>query len=82
MTHQTDSASPLSLFEGRRVDCTAHGQTAIVRLFNPNQGLMDEAMEGELMQVLDVLHDRQRWPEGRVVVLKRSMASVAICTAV
>jgi enoyl-CoA hydratase/carnithine racemase len=69
MKPQTDSAPPLSIFAGSRIDCTAHGQTAIVRLFNPNQGLMDEAMEGELMQVLDLLHDRQRWPEGRVVVL-------------
>ena len=62
-------ASLLSIFEGNRVVCTARGQTAVVRLFNPNQGLMDEAMESELLQVLDLLHDGVSWPAGRVVIL-------------
>jgi enoyl-CoA hydratase len=57
------------LFDGLRVQCTLEGACAIVRLFNPNQGLMDEAMESELLQVLDLLHDGVCWPAGRVVIL-------------
>jgi enoyl-CoA hydratase len=57
------------LFDGLRVQCTLEGACAIVRLFNPKQGLMDEAMESELLQVLDLLHDGVCWPAGRVVIL-------------
>ena len=57
------------LFDGSRVQCTLEGACAIVRLFNPNQGLMDEAMESELLQVLDLLHDGVSWPAARVVIL-------------
>ena len=59
----------MMMFEGQRVDCVVDGPCATVRLFNPNQGLMDEAMESELLQVLERLHDRQAWPEARVVIL-------------
>lgn len=57
------------MFQGSRVDCALDGGTALIRLFNPHQGLMDEAMEGELMQVLERLQDKSTWPEGRVVIL-------------
>ena len=57
------------LFDGLRVQCTLEGACAIVRLFNPKQGLMDEAMESELLRVLDLLHDGVCWPAGRVVIL-------------
>jgi enoyl-CoA hydratase len=57
------------LFDGLRVQCTLEGACAIVRLFNPNQGLMDEAMESELLRVLDLLHDGVSWPAARVVIL-------------
>jgi enoyl-CoA hydratase len=57
------------LFDGSRVQCTLEGACAIVRLFNPNQGLMDEAMESELLRVLDLLHDGVSWPAARVVIL-------------
>lgn len=51
---------------GQRVSLAFSGGTAVVRLFNPPQGYMDEAMEVELGQVLDRL---EQWPEGRVVVV-------------
>lgn len=51
---------------GTRVSCDIDGRHAVVRLFNPDQGLMDEAMESELLQVLARL---SQWPEGRVVIL-------------
>ncbi len=57
------------LFQGSRVQCTLDGACAVVHLFNPKQGLMDEAMERELLQVLDLLHDGVSWPDGRVVIL-------------
>jgi enoyl-CoA hydratase/carnithine racemase len=57
------------LFDGSRVQCSLEGACAIVHLFNPKQGLMDEAMESELLQVLDLLHDGVSWPTGRVVIL-------------
>jgi enoyl-CoA hydratase/carnithine racemase len=57
------------MFQGTRVDCALDGGTATVRLFSPKQGLMDEAMESELLQLLERLDDRQVWPEGRVVIL-------------
>jgi enoyl-CoA hydratase len=57
------------LFDGSRVQCTLEGACAIVRLFNPTQGLMDEAMESELLRVLDLLHDGVSWPAARVVIL-------------
>lgn len=51
---------------GSRLSLTYLGTTAVLRLFNPPHGLMDEAMETELGQALDRLG---AWPEGRVVVL-------------
>jgi enoyl-CoA hydratase len=45
---------------------TRQGATAIVRLFNPPHGYMDESMEYELTQVLDTL---AAWKDGRVVVI-------------
>jgi enoyl-CoA hydratase/carnithine racemase len=51
---------------GSRLSLTRQGTTAIVRLFNPPQGFMDEAMESELMQALDTL---EAWKDGRVVVI-------------
>ena len=50
---------------GSRLSLTRQGTTAVVRLFNPPHGFMDEAMESELMQVLDML---EAWKGGRVVV--------------
>ena len=52
-----------------RVQLTYHGTAAVVRFFNPNQGLMDDAMEAELGQVLEQLDNPATWPEGRVVIL-------------
>lgn len=57
------------MYQGTRVDCVLEGGVALVRLFNPNQGLMDEAMENELLDVLGRLDDKLTWPEGRVVIL-------------
>lgn len=54
---------------GLRTACQRHGATAVIELFNPPQGFMDEAMESELWGWLEQLDDRARWPEGRVVVL-------------
>ncbi len=51
---------------GTRLALHRHGGTAVVRLFNPPHGFMDEAMETELAHALDQL---EAWPEGRVVVL-------------
>lgn len=51
---------------GERVSLSLQGPIAIVRVFNPPHGYMDEAMEAELAQVLDRL---DAWPDGRVVVL-------------
>jgi enoyl-CoA hydratase len=62
-------AAPLAPFRGTRVELELHGATAVVRLSNPPQGFMDEAMEAELEQVLARLDDPACWPEGRVVVL-------------
>lgn len=52
-----------------RVSLSFHGPTAVVRLYNPNGGYMDEAMETQLWQALERLDDTSAWPEGRVVVL-------------
>jgi enoyl-CoA hydratase/carnithine racemase len=54
---------------GLRTACRIDGAIAMLELFNPPQGLMDEAMESELWQWLEHLDDRSRWPEGRVVIL-------------
>lgn len=51
---------------GSRMALSRQGGTAIVRFSNPPHGFMDEAMESELIQVLDTL---EAWPEGRVVIL-------------
>lgn len=51
---------------GSRLSLTRQGATAIVRLFNPPHGYMDESMESELTQVLDTL---EAWKDGRVVVI-------------
>ena len=51
---------------GSRLSLTRQGSTAIVRLFNPPHGYMDEAMESELTQALDTL---ESWKDGRVVVI-------------
>lgn len=51
---------------GSRLSLTRQGATAIVRLFNPPHGYMDESMESELTQVLDTL---EAWKDGRVVVV-------------
>lgn len=51
---------------GSRLSLTRQGTTAVVRLFNPPHGFMDEAMESELMQALDML---ENWKDGRVVVI-------------
>jgi len=51
---------------GSRLSLTRQGSTAIVRLFNPPHGLMDEAMESELLRALDTL---ENWTDGRVVVI-------------
>jgi enoyl-CoA hydratase/carnithine racemase len=51
---------------GSRLSLTRQGSTAIARLFNPPHGLMDEAMESELLQALDTL---ENWTDGRVVVI-------------
>lgn len=62
-----DRAAPPN--PGQRTACRIHGPTALIELFNPPQGYMDEAMEAELWGWLEHLDDPMRWPEGRVVVL-------------
>lgn len=66
------------MYQGTRVDCVLTGGTALVRLFNPHQGLMDEAMEKELLEVLHRLDDKTWWPEGRVVILTGRDAGVFV----
>ena len=56
----------LSDWTGSRLSLTRQGTTAIVRLFNPPHGLMDESMESELTQALDSL---EAWKDGRVVII-------------
>ena len=51
---------------GSRLSLTRQGTTAVVRLFNPPHGYMDEAMESELLRALDTLDN---WKDGRVVVI-------------
>lgn len=51
---------------GSRLSLTRQGATAVVRLFNPPHGYMDESMESELTQALDTL---EAWKDGRVVVI-------------
>jgi enoyl-CoA hydratase len=58
--------TPQADWTGSRLSLTRQGTTAIVRLFNPPQGFMDEAMESELMQALGTL---EAWKDGRVVVI-------------
>jgi len=60
---------------GTRVSLDFEGATAIVRCFNPDQGLMDEAMEQELLQVMQRL---AAWPEGRVVIVTGGQPGVFI----
>lgn len=60
---------------GTRVALDIEGATAVVRCFNPDQGLMDEAMERELLQVMQRLAD---WPEGRVVIVTGGQPGVFI----
>ena len=50
---------------GSRAALVLRGGTALVSLFNPPTGLMDDTMEAELAQVLDRL---DAWPKGRVVI--------------
>ncbi|RYX92914.1 MAG: enoyl-CoA hydratase/isomerase family protein [Comamonadaceae bacterium] len=51
---------------GDRVSLTFTDTTAVVRCFNPAQGLMDAQMETELLSVLDQLDG---WTAGRVVII-------------
>ncbi len=60
---------------GERVSLDFEGSTAIVRCSNPDRGLMDAAMEQELLQVIQRL---QAWPEGRVVIVTGGQAGVFI----
>jgi enoyl-CoA hydratase/carnithine racemase len=61
-------AKNMDIFDwsGQRVSLSLNVGTAVLRLFNPPLGYMDEVMEAELLQVLDRL---EQWPDGRVVVL-------------
>lgn len=56
----------LNDWEGSRVSLIFCGTTAVLRCFNPNQGLMDAQMETELLCALDKLDS---WTEGRVVII-------------
>lgn len=60
---------------GTRVSLDFEGPAAIVRCFHPDQGLMDAAMEQELLQVMQRL---QAWPEGRVVIVTGGQPDVFI----
>lgn len=60
---------------GTRLSLHRQGGTAVVRLFNPPHGFMDEAMETELAYALDQL---EAWPEGRVVVLTGGEAGMFV----
>ena len=51
---------------GSRLSLTRKGPIAVMNLFNPPHGFMDEAMETELSLALDAL---DTWKDGRVVVI-------------
>ena len=51
---------------GNRVSVSLRGQTAVLRLFNPPHGYMDEPMEAELALALAYL---EQWAQSRVVIL-------------
>lgn len=51
---------------GSRLSWTREGGIAVMHLFNPPHGFMDEAMESELSLALDALDE---WKDGRVVVM-------------
>ena len=65
--HAPENANPHP--PGQRTACHLDGPTALIELFNPPQGYMDETMEAELWAWLEQLDDPARWPGGRVVVL-------------
>src|SRR3954471_13796760 len=44
-----------TLFEGQRASLQASGPVALLSLFNPGSGCMDEAMEAELLAALDLI---------------------------
>jgi len=60
---------------GSRVSMALRGAVTLIECFNENRGLMDEAMEAELLQALDRL---ERWPQCRVVVITGRDAGVFI----
>lgn len=63
------------LWTGERLSLEFKESLAIIKLFNPDRGLMDPIMEKELLDVLDRL---RQWPEGRVVILTGGQPDVFI----
>ena len=53
-------------WKGSRLSITQEDGVAVIHLFNPPHGFMDETMESELLKALDEL---QAWSAGRVVVI-------------
>jgi enoyl-CoA hydratase/carnithine racemase len=58
--------TPRKDWKGSRLSLTREDGLAVIHLFNPPHGFMDEAMESELLEALDEL---ETWSDGRVVVI-------------
>lgn len=58
--------TPRKDWKGSRLSLTRENGVAVISLFNPPHGFMDESMESELLEALDEL---QTWSAGRVVVI-------------
>ena len=58
--------TPQTDWTGSRLSLTREGGVAVINLFNPPHGFMDEAMESELSEALNAL---DAWNDGRVVVI-------------
>ena len=58
--------TPRKVWKGSRLSMTREDGVAVIHLFNPPHGFMDEAMESELLEALDQL---DAWNDGRVVVI-------------
>lgn len=58
--------TPRKDWKGSRLSLTREDGVAVIHLFNPPHGFMDETMESELLEALDEL---ETWSDGRVVVI-------------
>lgn len=58
--------TPRKDWKGSRLSLTREDGVAVIHLFNPPHGFMDETMESELLEALDEL---ETWSDGRVIVI-------------